>query len=262
MKRALAWLLSLATLTITLGACSKGGAADADAPVVVFAAASLRAVVDDVAARFEATEGVDVTLSYAASSTLARQIAEGAPADVFLSANAAWLAWAAERDLIAPDSRVELASNGLVVIAPADAPFAWAPGAPLADAFEGRLAIADPDHVPVGLYAKEALTRLGAWDALASRVAPAADAPAAVRFVTSGAAAAGIAYATDVRGVSGVVVVGPLPADSHAPIRYVGAAVRDRDRPVVARFLAFLTGPEGRAAFAARGFLPPIQPGG
>jgi len=245
-------------LPLALGPACGHPAAPAPAPLTVYAAASLRAVVDEAAAVFEREHGRPVRVSYAASSTLARQIDEGAPADVMLSANARWIDWLAERSRLAPDTRRAFASNRLVLIAPAEQPFSWSPETPLADAFAGKLALGDPAHVPAGVYARQALERLGAWDALAPRVIAAADVRAALRFVVDGGAPAGIVYRTDAAAAGPAVHrVAELPATLHDPILYVGAAIATGNAQAAAAFLDWLGGPEGRALLARHGFTPP-----
>lgn len=231
---------------------------DGEAPLTVFAAASLRAVADDAAAAWGAAHHREVRVSYGASSTLARQIDAGAGADVMLSANPSWLDWLEERGRLAPGTRRVFAENSLVLVAPAAHPFRWAPGERLATAFEGKIALGDPAHVPVGVYAKQALIRLGAWDVLEGRVVAAANAGAALRFVTDGGAPAGIVYRTDALVAKGAVrVVAALPGDLHEPIRYAGAGTAGGDVGAAESLLDWLAGPEGQAVLARYGFAPP-----
>ncbi|PIE18505.1 MAG: molybdate ABC transporter substrate-binding protein [Proteobacteria bacterium] len=244
--------LGLAAAALVSAGC---GRASPDT-VTVFAAASLRPVVEEaVAALADGGEG-PFRVSYAGSSTLARQIEAGAPADLFLSASAEWIAWLAERDRLV-GAPVELASNALVVVAPAGAPLSWAPGEPLAAVLGGPLALAEPSHVPAGIYARTALTALGQWEAVAPRVVGAGDVRAALRFVGRGGAAAGVVYATDARDSPDVVVVARLDAALHPPIRYLGASVGGRDAGGAEALLAYLSGDAGRAAFDRHGFAPP-----
>lgn len=253
--RLAASLLAAALALIAISACDR---AAAPRPLTIFAAASLRGVLDEGARAWEAARGRTVRVSYGSASTLARQIDQGAAADVMLSAHARWIDWLDARGRLAAGTRRVFASNALVLIAPAAAPFAWSPGEPLASAFAGRLALGDPAHVPAGEYAREALTRLGAWDALAPRVVAAADVRAALRFVTTGGAPAGIVYRTDAAAAGAdVTVVATLPADLHAPILYVGGAVAAGDLAAATDFLTWLTGPDGQALFARHGFTPP-----
>jgi len=222
-----------------------------EAPLTVFAAASLRAVADDAAAAWGAAHDREVRVSYGASSTLARQIDAGAGADVMLSANPSWLDWLEGRGRLAPGTRRVFAGNSLVLVAPAARPFRWAPGEPLAAAFEGKIALGDPAHVPVGVYAKQALTRLGAWDALAGRVVAAANV----------GAPAGVVYRTDALFAKGAVtVVAALPEELHDPIRYAGAGTARGDTSAAGAFLDWLAGPEGHAILERYGFAP-ARPG-
>lgn len=235
------------------------GAACREAPkeVTVLAAASLEDVIDEAREAYYRGHGLEISASYGGSSTLARQIALGATADLFLSADVAWAAWLGEqRPSAAPP--VVLATNALVVIAPASRPFTWAPGAPLAEAFPGRLALAEPSHVPAGKYAKAALERLGDWAALAPRVISTADVRAALRLVSLGEADAGVVYATDALEAEGTVVtVARLDPGKDDAIRYTALLLDSPARERAAGFLAFLRGPEGLAIFARHGFLPP-----
>lgn len=226
--------------------------------ITVFAAASMTNVLEELAAAYTKQTGTAVTLSFGASSTLARQIEAGARVDAFVSADREWMDYLAERKLIEPSSRRDIAGNALVLIAPADrAVILIAPGFALRAALgDGRLAVADPDIVPAGRYAKAALTQLGAWDSVADRLASADNVRAALAFVARGEAPLGIVYATDALIDKKVKVVGLFPASSHAPIAYP-AAVPTGGRPAGAAFLAFLGTPAAEAAFARHGFTKP-----
>jgi molybdate transport system substrate-binding protein len=194
---------------------------------------------------------------YAGTSTLAKQIEQGSPVHLFVSADQRWMDWLAERKLIDLASRTDIAANSLVLIAPTDAQFTVTldNGSDLAAAIPGRWATGDPAHVPVGAYARQSLTWLGAWDALRPRLIATADVRAALRTVELGEASAGIVYATDVRGSAKVAVVGTFPAESHTPITYP-AAVVGAGNPEARAFLGFLRGPGGQSVLAANGFLP------
>ncbi|MFP4127024.1 MAG: molybdate ABC transporter substrate-binding protein [Alphaproteobacteria bacterium] len=228
-------------------------------PVTVFAAASLTEAVERIAAFYEAETGTPVRLSLASSSTLARQITAGAPAQIFLSANERWMDHVENAGMIEPQTRVRALANRLVLIAPADSPLddvAIDGGLDLTarlDAGE-RIAVGDPDHVPAGLYARQALENLGLWEAAADRLARTADVRAALALVASGEAPLGIVYATDAAVTEDVKVLGRFAQDSHAPITYSFAIVADAAGPPVEAFFAFLLGPEGRAVFAEAGF--------
>jgi molybdate transport system substrate-binding protein len=238
------------------------GAVDAQAPpaVLVFAAASMKGALDEVGALVAQRTGVAMKTSYAATSTLAKQIEEGAPADIFVSADEQWMDYVAERRLIAPGSRLDLVSNRLVLIAPKDRVPALtiAPGFPIARALGagGRLAIADPVSVPAGRYGKAALTALGVWNGVASRLAPVDNVRAALQFVARGEAPLGIVYASDVVAEPGVAVVGTVPATAHPPILYP-AALTVRARPSARTVLDTMASAEARAVFLKHGFAAP-----
>src|SRR5579884_3318640 len=192
-------------------------------PVPVFAAASLKNALDAIAAASQRDGSERATISYAASSTLAKQIENGAPAELFISADRQWMDYLQQRRLIMPDSRIDLLGNTLVLIAPAGtgSNTRIAPGFPLAQMLDGgRLAIADPAAVPAGIYAKEALTRLGVWASVAGRIAAAENVRAALLLVARGEAPLGIVYRTDAAIEPGVRIVGSFPPDSHDPIVY------------------------------------------
>jgi molybdate transport system substrate-binding protein len=234
--------------------------------VVVFAAASATEAVSAMAERFAELAGAEVVRSFAASSVLARQIESGAPADVFISADARWMDYLAARGLIDDASRCDLLRNSLVLIAPrgSDAAFELTPGAPLSAALDGgRLAMGDPDHVPAGLYGRQALERLGVWHAVEGRIVRSASVRAALVLVARGEAAFGIVYATDAMVTDEVRVVAVFPAGSHDAIVYPAARVNGAANPAADAFLAFLVSPEGRALAIRFGFLadPLANPG-
>ena len=228
--------------------------------VLVFAAVSLKGALDEVGTLVAAKTGVKLTPSYAATSLLARQIEQGAPADIFFSADEQWMDYLAERKLIAAASRIDVVGNRLVLIAPKDRVPALTigPGFPLAAALGagGRLAVADPVNVPAGRYGKAALTTLGVWDTVANRLAPADNVRAALAFVSRGEAPLGIVYASDVVAEPGVRVVDTFPPGSHQPIVYPAALTARASKDAAAVF-AVITSPEARAIFIKHGFLPP-----
>ncbi len=227
------------------------------ASVVVFAAASLKTALDAIGARWTAATGSTVTFSYAASGALARQIENGAPADIFASADLKWMDYAAERKLIVPASRRHLLGNALVLVAPRDSAIDLeiGPGFKLAEALgDGRLATGDPRSVPVGAYAQAALTALGVWDAVAAKIAGAESVRAALAFVARGEAKLGIVYRSDAASEPKVRIVGTFPAASHAPIVYPFALTAGSNSATAAAFLAYLAGPEAKAVFTAEGF--------
>ena len=250
------WLgyLAAAALSVLYAGLAQG--ADR-APVTVFAAASLKNAFDDVGAAFTASGGAPVRLSYDASSAIARQIEQGAPADVFVSADANWMGYLQSRDLIVTSSRRDLLSNHLALIAPADSKIRLriAPGMPIAGALgSGRLSIADPD-VPAGKYGREALMKLGVFDSVKDKLAPAQNVRAALAFVAQGAAPLGIVYDTDARVEPKVKIVALFPDASHAAITYPAALVAASRNPEGAAFLRFLNGAKASAIFRKYGFI-------
>lgn len=245
-------LRSLCLAAVTLIAAAAAQAAD----VTVFAAASLSSVLPDVAASYQKQTGHTVAFSFAASSTLARQI-EGSPgADVFISADMDWMDYLDGRGLLLAGTRKTLLKGHLVLIAPAasKASLKIAPHFDLAGALAGsRLAVADPASVPAGKYAKASLTALGVWDSVADHLAPAENVRVALAYVARGEAPFGIVYATDAMAEPKVRIVDTFPDTTHAPIVYPVAVTRDA-KPVAREFLDFLSGPQARAAFVKAGF--------
>lgn len=251
MVRRIVALLSL----VLLAAC----APDARPPLVL-AAASMQESLEAAADGWAAKGHPRPILSFAASSALARQIESGARADLFISADEPWMDSVAAKGLLVPASHVSFLANRLVLVAPADRPLniALAPGFGLAAALgDGRLAMADPDAVPAGRYGRAALTSLGVWDAVEPMVVRAENVRAALALVERGEAAAGIVYATDARASDKVRVIGTFPANTHPPITYPIAVLRDAQSPDAEPFRAFLVSPEGRAIFARYGFAAP-----
>jgi molybdate transport system substrate-binding protein len=199
-----------------------------------------------------------VRFSFAASSTLAKQIESGAEADIFASADEQWMDYLAQRGRLDAATRRSRLGNTLVLVTPADQPRTVdiRPGFNLAALIgDGRLATGDPAHVPVGRYAQEALTNLGVWDAVGPRLARTDNVRAALILVERGEAPFGIVYGTDAAASVKVRVAGVFPAGSHAPISYPMAIVAKRDRPEVRRFYEFLLGPEAAAVFGKAGFV-------
>lgn len=252
MPRRACLLLLLACLALPLPAAA--------GELLVFAAASLQESLDAIGARWSAARGLPPPrFAYAGSGALARQVGQGAPAQLFVSADEAWMDALEQGGAVMPGTRRVIASNRLVLVAPAQAP-----GAPvaleapalLARLGEGRLAVADTASVPAGRYAREALVALGAWQVLSGRLAEADSVRGALAFVARGEAPLGIVYATDARVEPRVRVLARFPDGSHAQIRYPAALLRGAG-PEAADFLAFLSGPEARAVFADAGFGPP-----
>jgi molybdate transport system substrate-binding protein len=252
----------LARLSTVLGLLfAVAGAAPsaiASETLTVFAAASLRNALDDANAAFTNITGVKVTVSFAASSALARQIEQGAPADVFISADLKWMDYLAERKLIKPDTRVNLLGNRLVLIAPKDSRLAHVD---IGDGFDiarlagdGRIAVADVKAVPAGLYAKAALEKLRAWKAAEPKLAMAENVRATLAFVARGETPLGIVYETDAKIEPKVKIVGVFPADSYPAVTYPVAATVDTKKADVARYLAFLRSKQAKAIFEKYGF--------
>lgn len=227
---------------------------------VVLAAASLQESLAEAANVWAARGHAKPVLSFAASSALARQVIAGAPADLFLSADEEWMDAVAKAGLLRAGTRATLLGNRLVLIAPVSSKIRLTParGFALAKALgTGRLALADPDAVPAGKYAKAALAHLGVWAGVAAKVAPAENVRAAMALVERGAAPLGIVYATDARASKAVRVVGILPASSHPPIRYPVALLKASRHRDAAGFRTFLLSKQGRAIFARHGFANP-----
>lgn len=227
-------------------------------PVMVFAAASLTDAMKEISTSWASLGHAPLTLSFGASSALARQIEQGAPAQLFASADVKWMQYLEDRQLIAQGTREDLLGNDLVLIVPATHPVKVAidknfdlPGMLGPD---GRLATGDPKAVPVGLYATQALTNLGMWDKIKPRIAATEDVRAALLLVERGEAPAGIVYATDAAISKGVMVAGTFPASSHDPVVYPFALTRAGDVPEARALLAFLAGPEARRVFGKYGF--------
>lgn len=227
-------------------------------PLIVFAAASLQTALDAMAAQWKQETGKSVSLSYAASSALARQIDQGAPADLFASADLDWMDWAAQRQLIQPGSRRTLLENTLVLVEPASLPptsLSITPGFPLAQLLgDSRLAIGQIPAVPAGRYAREALSTLQVWEAVAPKLAGAENVRAALAWVARGETRFGIVYATDARSEPRVRVVAPFPANSHAPILYPFAITAASRHPDAKSFLDALSSPAAIRIFEAEGF--------
>jgi molybdate transport system substrate-binding protein len=226
--------------------------------VTVFAAASLTDAIRDVSAKWAAAGHQPLRMSFGSSSTLARQIEQGAPANVFASADEKWMDYLADKKLIAEGTRKDLLGNDLVLVVPADKPL----HVTINKSFNlmallganGRLATGDPEHVPVGIYAEQALKNLGMWDSLSPKLARTADVRAALLLVERGEAPAGIVYSTDAAVSKAVMIAGGFPADSHDPITYPFAVTKSGDTPDARALLNFLTTPPARAIFAQRGF--------
>ena len=251
-------LLGAFAACITLAAATPARAEDRAA--LVFAAASLTDAMRALGEAWAARGNPAPRFSFAASSALARQMEQGAPADLFASADEAWMDYLEQRGLILPDTRVSPIANALVLIAPADRPapaIALAPGTDLTTLLGagGRLATGDPSNVPVGRYAQAALTWMGGWNTLAPRLARADNARSALLLLERGEAPLGIVYATDAAASRAVRVLATFPAESHPPVTIPFALARRAAGNAQARaFLAFVTGPEAAASWRRFGF--------
>lgn len=246
------WLSLVLALLLAIGL---GLPAAAQGTVTIFAAASLRNALDQAAAEYAKETGTPpAKISYAASSALARQIEQGAPADLYISADTDWMDYLAQKALIRPGTRVDLFTNHLALIAPKESTvkLTITRGFPLARALgAGRLAMAGPE-VPAGKYGEASLMALGVWDQVRDRTARGENVRAALQFVTRGEAPLGIVYDTDALAEPGVRIVGLFPDASHPRIVYPGAAITANPR--AAAFLAWLHGPRAAAVFKPFGF--------
>lgn len=245
--------LAAVALAATLFMARPAAAGD----VLAFAAASTTEALTEAAEHFARAGLGRVRGVFAGSSLLAKQIENGAPADIYLSANPAWMDYLGQRGHIDIASRRDLLANSLVVIAPADGPSSGAfdVSADIVAALgDRRLAIGDPDHVPAGIYARRALEALGLWPALEDRLIRTADVRVALHLVARGEAPLGIVYASDATAFDGVRVAAMLAPAAHAPIRYAIALVAGRDNQAAHRFLEFLATPEMAALFRRHGF--------
>jgi molybdate transport system substrate-binding protein len=238
---------------------ARAPATEAENPALtVFAAASLTNALQELGDGFTRETSISVRFSFASSAALARQIENGSPADIFFSADLEWMDYLQTRNLIRRDTRHDVLGNRLVLIAPADSKIQLKiePQFPLAATLgKGRLATGDPDSVPVGRYAREALTTLGVWNGVADRLVRADSVRSALAFVDRGEAPLGIVYETDALIDKHVRVVGVFPANSHLPIVYP-IAMTLAAKPEAARFVAYVRGPAGDAVFKAYGFSP------
>ena len=244
------FLLFLCALLVPLAAHAQ--------ELTVFAAASLTDAMKDVSAQWVRAGHQPPRMSFGSSSTLARQIEQGAPANIFASADEKWMDYLAEKNLIAAGTRTDLLGNGLVLVVPADQPR----HVTIDSSFDllgllgpaGRLAVGDPAHVPVGIYAEQALKKLGMWDSISPRLARTDDVRSGLLLVERGEAPAGIVYATDAPVSKSVMVAGTFPESSHDPISYPFAVTKSGDTGEARALLTFMAGPQARAIFVRRGF--------
>ncbi len=248
----------LAALCLLL-LCLSSALAKDNEPLTVLAAASLSDALTDIQQAWQARTGSHIRLSLAASSTLARQIEAGAPADIFISASSLWVDYLDNKKLIKPGTRCALLGNRLVLIAPTHSPIWLDDSDVLPDLVpllgkSGRLSIGDPQHVPAGIYAREALIESGQWQKLEHRLAPADHVRAALALVARGETPLGIVYETDARAVDSVRILSRISQDLHSPIRYDAAIVDGTSRDDAMDFLAFMGSVEGKSLFRAYGF--------
>ncbi|CAH0194164.1 molybdate transporter [bacteria symbiont BFo1 of Frankliniella occidentalis] len=251
------WNPWLAAAAVSL---SVGGHAMAAENITVFAAASLTNALQDIASQYEKGKEVKIVSSFASSSTLARQIEQGAPADLFISADQQWMDYASGKKTIDDASRFTLLGNDLVLVAPASTKAQAVTISEKTD-WKGllkgqRLAVGDPDHVPAGIYAKEALEKLGAWQQVSPMLAPGNSVRAALALVERDETPYGIVYGSDAIASKKVTVVGTFPQASHKPVEYPIAIVKDHNSASVTAFYNYLKGPQAAAVFKQYGFSP------
>jgi molybdate transport system substrate-binding protein len=250
----------IGALLIFMGIVTVGDAADGDM-VTVFAAASTTNAFNEIGELFEKRNLGGFLPSFAASSTLAKQIENGAPAGVYVSANKKWMDYLEKKGVIVPASRFDLLGNRIVLVAPAESPLDnvdITPNFRLGELLNGGyLAMGDPGHVPAGIYGKQALEALGVWDEVSTRIARQKDVRSALSLVERGEVSLGLVYATDAAITDRVKVVGVFPENSHPPIVYPVALVNGNETPVAERFLAFLKTGYARDVFEKYGFTIP-----
>lgn len=251
------WGKLIAGSVLLAGLAAQAQAAD---KITVFAAASLTNAMQDIAAQYQKEKGVQVVSSFASSSTLARQIEQGAPADLFISADQQWMDYSISKQQIVENTRYTLLGNELVLVA---AKTSKIDNVEIDDKTQwtkllgdSRLAVGDPDHVPAGIYAKEALQKLGAWSTLEPKLARASDVRGALALVEREEAPLGIVYGSDAIASKKVKVVGTFPASSHKPVEYPMAIVKDHEKPEVRAFYDYLKTPAASAIFKQYGFAP------
>ncbi|WP_407122619.1 molybdate ABC transporter substrate-binding protein [Bradyrhizobium sp. STM 3561] len=253
-------LLLCATLLALIYTSSARPAQAQHADVLVFAAASLKTALDEINAQWHERTGKQAAISYAASSSLAKQIELGAPADVFISADEDWMNYLAERKLLKPETRSDLVGNRLVLISSkgADLHVNIAPGFPLLSLLgQGRLAMANTDAVPAGRYGRAALQALGVWESVKGRIAQAENVRAALLMVSRGEAPLGIVYESDAASDPNVSRLGTFPENTHPRIAYPIAVTASSKKPAAGAFVDMLKTPEARIVFEKQGFTSP-----
>ena len=258
--RAQTWLdrsLGLVAALVLAASLPHAPARAQSSDLVVFAAASLKNALDDINAQWKKETGKEARISYGASSALAKQIENGAPAQMFISADIPWMDYVEKKNLIKADTRSNLLGNRIVLIAPAGKAktIDIKPGFDLAKIVgDGRLAMANVDAVPAGKYGKAALEKLGAWDSVSTKVAQADNVRAALLLVSRGEAPAGIVYQTDAAADPKVKIIGTFPENTHPPIIYPIALTASATSPDAAAFLAYIRSAKAKPLFEAQGF--------
>lgn len=253
--------LRIAMLCWGIALASSSSAAKAET-LLIFAAQSMADAVHDIADLFQSETGIDVQISLGATSTMARQIEARAPANIFISASRQWIEYLNDRQALVPETIANIASNQLAVVAtlgPEETTIAE-DFSDLSDTLgNDRLAIADPMHVPAGIYAEAALRSLGEWERVSTKLAPATNVRAALRFVEQGAAPLGIVYNTDAMATSKVRIVQLIPTNTHPPILYPAAVISEYDTPASREFLRFLQSEAAADVLRGYGFLLPSE---
>ncbi|MDL2267655.1 molybdate ABC transporter substrate-binding protein [Desulfovibrio sp. OttesenSCG-928-G15] len=227
--------------------------------LIVFAAASTTNAITEIGVLYKQKGLGEITPSFASSSTLAKQIEQGAPADLFLSANTRWMQYLDDKNLVDATSRKDLLYNRIALVVPADSKtrnIDIQQGADLVSLLgaDGKLAVGDPEHVPVGMYGKQALEKLGLWDSIKDRIAPTKDVRAGLALVERGEVPLGLVYSSDVAASDKVRIIGIFPADSHPEIVYPVAAIAGKNVDAAKAFIGFLSSPEAAAIFKKYGF--------
>ena len=247
---------TLLAMTAILSGCGNP-AGEQDREIIIFAAASMKSALDEAVESWEKESGKDVTISYAGSSTLAKQLEQGAPADMFISANLEWMDYLAERKLIDVRTRSNFLGNRLILVAPnsSDLTITIAPDFDLAGVLgDSRLAMANTDAVPAGMYGKTALESLGVWGAVRGKIAQAQDVRAALALVSRGEAPLGIVYQTDAAADPNVKILDTFPEETHGPIVYPIALMAASNNQEAQALLGFLTSEKAAPYFKKQGF--------
>ena len=253
----LGWVAGLAGAALLALAPQQAPAQAQGGDVVIFAAATLKNALDAIIAQWQKETGKKATVSYAASPALAKQIEQGAPAQMFISADLDWMDYLAGKNLIKADTRSNLLGNRIVLIAPKDKaqPVEIKAGFDLAKILgDGRLSMANVEAVPAGKYGKAALEKLGVWQSVSNRIAQAENVRAALLLVSRGEAPAGIVYQTDAVADPNVKIIGTFPENSHPPIIYPVALTATATHPDAAAFLAYMKSAKAKPLFEAQGF--------